>query len=119
MSHKPIHLEQWRRPRPRRYEVRTLEECAAFLGVSKERARQIEKKACMKLLRAAVREFGKDWAEMGMPLPCQDKRAYMTIQEAQRAADKAKKDRDVPYLRVYACPDCGAFHLTSKKPKAV
>ena len=47
---------------------------------------------------------------------CDTKRAYRTAQQAANAA--AGRSRDgVKYLRVYECPECGAFHLTSEEPK--
>ena len=53
-----------------------------------------------------------------MTLTCDGKKPYHTPEAAARAA--RGRDRDgVTYLRVYACPECGAFHLTSKRPDEV
>lgn len=48
---------------------------------------------------------------------CDGKKPYMTPEAANKAARGRKRD-GVTYLRVYACQACGAFHLTSSKPKA-
>lgn len=49
---------------------------------------------------------------------CESKRAYHTPEAAARAA-RGRAREGVTYLRVYACPECGAFHLTSKRPDEV
>jgi hypothetical protein len=50
-----------------------------------------------------------------MTLHCEAKHPYTTPQAAARAARGRARD-GVTYLRVYACPECGMFHLTSKAP---
>jgi len=50
-----------------------------------------------------------------MALPCDSKQAYKTATQAANAA-RGRKEAGVPYLRVYQCHACGAFHLTSQKP---
>jgi len=52
------------------------------------------------------------------PMHCEAKRAYHTPEAAARAA-RVRAREGVPYLRVYACQECGAFHLTSKRPEEV
>jgi hypothetical protein len=49
---------------------------------------------------------------------CDGKKAYTSPHAATRAATGRAKD-GAGYLRVYACPECGAYHLTSKKPQGV
>lgn len=51
-------------------------------------------------------------------MQCDGKKAYMTVLAAQLAANGRHK-RGVNYLRVYSCPLCGAYHLTSEEPKAM
>jgi hypothetical protein len=46
---------------------------------------------------------------------CDHKHPYATPQAAARAARGRALD-GVTYLRVYACPECGMYHLTSKAP---
>lgn len=53
---------------------------------------------------------------MNMLDRCTSKRMYETPEKAAKAA-MARAKAGVKYLRVYACPDCGGFHLTSKKVK--
>lgn len=48
------------------------------------------------------------------PLTCANKKAYLCPEAAAKAA-KGRMLDGVAYLRVYACPECGAFHLTHKK----
>lgn len=52
------------------------------------------------------------------PMHCEAKRAYHTPEAAARAA-RGRAREGVTYLRVYACPECVAFHLTSKRPDEV
>lgn len=49
---------------------------------------------------------------------CDGKKPYHTPEAAARAA-RGRAREGVTYLRVYACPECGAFHLTSKRPDEV
>lgn len=48
---------------------------------------------------------------------CENKKPYSSAQEAANAA-MGRTRSGVQYLRVYSCPDCGAFHLTGEKPNA-
>ena len=50
-----------------------------------------------------------------MTITCDGKKPYHSPEDAARAA-RGRAREGVTYLRVYACPECGAFHLTSKKP---
>ena len=45
---------------------------------------------------------------------CDRKRAYRTAREAGNAA-AGRARGGVTNLRVYECPECGAFHLTHMK----
>lgn len=49
-------------------------------------------------------------------MKCLKKIAYMSPEQAANAV-RGRQKAGVNYLRVYPCPDCGAFHLTSEKPK--
>jgi hypothetical protein len=49
-------------------------------------------------------------ARAAMERSCQGKRAYATAERAGAAAES----RNVPGLRVYECPFCRQFHLTSR-----
>jgi hypothetical protein len=50
---------------------------------------------------------------------CDNKKAYLTIQAAQNAID-GRARRGLNYaLRVYECPECGCFHLTSQAPRDI
>lgn len=48
---------------------------------------------------------------------CTDKKFYGSAVEAARVA-KRRMHQGVAYLRVYHCPDCRGFHLTSQKPNS-
>lgn len=50
-------------------------------------------------------------------LMCISKKQFRTERQAERAIDRAVKDGRVRtgILRIYACPLCGHFHLTSKE----
>ena len=45
---------------------------------------------------------------------CVNKKAYATAWAAGRVASAGAPDAG--YLRVYCCPECGMYHLTSKPP---
>jgi DNA-directed RNA polymerase subunit RPC12/RpoP len=49
----------------------------------------------------------KTWAD------CGSKRRYKTPAEAERQSKVARQKRDEK-LRVYRCPHCAGWHLTSK-----
>ena len=45
---------------------------------------------------------------------CSRKRAYATAWEAQEVAEHQMSMNPGLVLRVYRCPNCGSYHLTSK-----
>lgn len=45
---------------------------------------------------------------------CLKKTPYGSFREAERVMNKSSEERGKE-LRVYQCPDCGYWHLTSKK----
>lgn len=47
---------------------------------------------------------------------CLNKRLYITQEEAQRVLNICEKRRKVE-LRIYKCPICKGYHLTSKEEK--
>ena len=47
-------------------------------------------------------------------LACDGKRAYRTFSKALVSANGRLRD-GVPYLRVYHCPHCDLYHLTSQR----
>lgn len=47
-------------------------------------------------------------------LPCEGKRAYRTPMKATVAAKGRMRD-GVEYLRIYHCPHCDLYHLTSMR----
>ena len=49
---------------------------------------------------------------------CDDKRAYPTPRAAANAM-QGRVSRGAGYLRMYHCPQCGLFHITSTKPEQV
>lgn len=49
------------------------------------------------------------------PLPCAHKKAYLCPESAAKAAKGRTRSDPSLHLRVYACPECGAFHLTHTK----
>jgi hypothetical protein len=46
--------------------------------------------------------------------PCVDKKVYVFKHKAQAAAERQAK-RYRKSMRVYTCPRCGFYHLTSKE----
>ncbi|MGN0070222.1 MAG: hypothetical protein ACI361_00100 [Atopobiaceae bacterium] len=49
---------------------------------------------------------------------CARKRRYATAVEAKKAAAHGAHKKDAPQLYVYACPYCGGWHLTHRKPRS-
>ena len=49
---------------------------------------------------------------------CARKRRYATAVEAKKAAAHGAHKQDAPQLYVYACPYCGGWHLTHRKPRS-
>lgn len=47
---------------------------------------------------------------------CASKRAYSSPEQAAKAV-RGRNRYDGKYLRVYHCPVCQMFHLTSQKPR--
>lgn len=45
---------------------------------------------------------------------CLNKALYITLEEAERAKRYCEKQRNVK-LRIYKCPICKGYHLTSKE----
>ena len=48
---------------------------------------------------------------------CSHKRAYRTEREATEVAEHQMQRNPGLVLRVYTCPSCGYYHLTSKLPR--
>jgi rubrerythrin len=48
---------------------------------------------------------------------CSHKRAYRTKREATEVAEHQMQRNRGLVLRVYTCPICGDYHLTSKPPR--
>lgn len=44
---------------------------------------------------------------------CLNKRLYITVEEAQKTLSYRQKQTGQP-LRIYKCPICKGYHLTSK-----
>lgn len=55
----------------------------------------------------------KEYDSEAIERMCLGKKVYRTIQHAENTCKNANKHRGVQ-LRVYSCPCCGGFHLTSR-----
>lgn len=61
--------------------------------------------------QARIRNAAHSYGEFSR---CLKKNAYGSQKEAGRVAARAVSDRG-GYVRVYQCPNCSFYHLTSKK----
>lgn len=50
-------------------------------------------------------------------MKCQEKNAYPSRSMAERAMHKRMRDNRTLELRVYCCPVCGHWHMTSKQDR--
>lgn len=46
-------------------------------------------------------------------MKCQEKTRFETNEECQKRCNEINSEYDKPLLRVYKCPECKGYHLTS------